>query len=123
MLTHHLPYNYLSKEIKMNKELKDFVPISGIYVIINKITGKSYVGQSKNIMFRWAQHVEDLVNSRHSNLDLQKDWIKYGANSFVARLVKRCEPELLLKEESYCIREYRGMAGVYNKGQNMPSDE
>lgn len=100
----------------MKKELKEFLPICGIYTIVNKLTGKVYVGQSKNIIGRWAKHVEDLTNNVHTNKQLQDDWNMYGANSFSANVIRTCSSDVLLSEESYCIKEYRGLAGVYNIG-------
>ena len=99
------------------KNLSDFLPLSGGYAIINKYTGRVYVGQSRNMVARWVSHVSDLQRQMHSNKQLQSDWDKYGAEGFSVQVISRCQPEYLLSEEQYCIKEYRSIAGVYNVGE------
>lgn len=44
----------------------------GIYSIKNKITNITYVGQSKNINFRFKTHLRELRKNIHYNSHLQK---------------------------------------------------
>ena len=104
-------------------KLKELRPISGVYAITNGITGKSYIGQSVNVIKRWCDHVEHLTAGTHTNRELQKDWNLYGPDCFSAKIILRCEPSVLLKQESRCIAEYRGLAGVYNVGTKISANE
>lgn len=52
--------------------------ISGIYIIINNINNKCYIGQSINIMSRFAEH----KNYHASNKYLTKAIKKYGVTNF-----------------------------------------
>lgn len=56
--------------------------IAGIYQILNKINGKSYIGSSVNIYQRWAQHKSKLRKQKHVNKILQRAWNKYFEISF-----------------------------------------
>jgi group I intron endonuclease len=102
--------------MKNKTNLSTLIPISGVYSIVNQITGRAYIGQSINIVKRWATHVEDLTAGTHTNKELQKDWNLYGAKCFTAQIIKVCEPQFLLRDESFFIREHRGLGGVYNIG-------
>ena len=57
--------------------------ISGIYLIHNKVNGKSYIGQTVNLNKRYGQHKYNLNHNRNKpNRYLQNAWIKYGVASF-----------------------------------------
>lgn len=49
-----------------------------IYYIINKETGKRYVGQTINIKSRKEKHYTALRNNRHHSHKLQRAFNKYG---------------------------------------------
>ena len=51
----------------------------GIYKITNKITGKSYIGQSIDIVERWKQHIK---NNKKANRPLHNDIKSYGKENF-----------------------------------------
>lgn len=61
--------------------------INGIYTITNKINGKVYVGQSRDIVRRWREHKNDLNDNKHCNYKLQTDWNIYGADNFEFNLI------------------------------------
>lgn len=58
--------------------------IIGIYKIVNKATGKCYVGQSQYIKKRLKEHFRLLRREKHPNSRLQHAWNKYGADNFDA---------------------------------------
>jgi group I intron endonuclease len=55
---------------------------SGIYMIVNKINGKRYVGSSANIYSRWRGHLYELSKGMHHSTHFQFAYYKYGKNSF-----------------------------------------
>ena len=57
--------------------------VQGIYIILNIINNKCYIGSSINIKGRKEQHIRDLKKGKHCNDHLQKSWNKYGQESFV----------------------------------------
>jgi len=94
-------------------------PISGVYIIANKINGKVYIGQSKNCKSRWAIHKSQLRNNRHYNLHLQRACNRYGIDAFVFGLISRCDEETLDQSESSWIEFYRSDDKRY--GYNLAS--
>ena len=59
-------------------EIEDAPRSSGIYKIINLITGKFYIGSSVDFKMRWRVHINQLKNQQHSNVHLLYSWNKYG---------------------------------------------
>lgn len=56
--------------------------ITGIYRIINKSNGKSYVGKSFDIYSRWRRHFTSHKNPREKNLVFSRALNKYGIENF-----------------------------------------
>lgn len=75
----------------------------GIYMILNKINGKLYIGQARNIEERWKNHKSDLKHNRHYNTHLQSSWNKYGEENFVFIVLCECEENKLYELEQYYI--------------------
>lgn len=61
----------------------------GVYVIINDFERRSYIGSSKNVKARVAQHFRDLESGSHANGLLQKDYATQKGEGFTARVVER----------------------------------
>ncbi len=56
---------------------------SGIYMIQNIVNNKKYVGSTTvSFAYRWGAHSNQLRKNKHHSFALQKDWNKYGAESF-----------------------------------------
>lgn len=72
---------------------------SGIYAIVNIVTGKAYVGQAFNIKKRWTNHEVELRLQRHVNPYLQASWNKWTENYFIFIVLERCEIEFLTTRE------------------------
>lgn len=87
-------------------------------MIRNKVNGKMYIGQSTEIEeYRWIKHRSRLRNNNHYNEHLQRDWNKYGEESFEFSILLECEENQLNTYEEYYIFElmtYDSRVG-YNK--------
>ena len=57
-------------------------PLIGVYKITNNITGKYYIGYSKNINKRFYEHKKTLKNGKHQNIILQRSYDKYTLDAF-----------------------------------------
>ena len=90
--------------------------LSGIYAIINKVNNKIYIGSSKNIYNRKAQHYSELRGNYHENKFLQRSWNKYGENNFEFRVIEIVEniDKLLEVEQKYIDKYYDGGKNCYN---------
>lgn len=89
---------------------------SGIYKIVNLITGKYYVGSTKSFETRKTCHFSRLRNNNHTNKHLQNAYNKYGADNFKFEIVEHVKENLLLDiEQSYLDNSKTN--DTYNKTQ------
>ena len=58
-----------------------------VYQIKNKITGRSYIGQTKNLHQRMIAHLSALRRNAHSNYLLQEDFNIYGESAFEVNIL------------------------------------
>ena len=61
---------------------------SGIYVIVSRIDGKLYIGQSTRLSHRIADHFRRLRNNKHQNRHLQYAYNLYGKDNFYYEIVE-----------------------------------
>lgn len=92
------------------KYVRHKYPYSGIYIITNKRTKKSYVGQSGNVYRRRKQHFSALKSGKHENWLLQFEFNMYGARSFEWKVLEWCNPADLNAREKYWIKTLDTMA-------------
>ena len=90
-------------------------PLSGIYKITNQLNGKIYVGQSKNVYEREAEHFTALRRGYHPNKQMQKDWNKNN-HGFRFDVVEWCPLNELNEKEKYWIDKLDTIERGYNQG-------
>lgn len=73
--------------------------ISGIYEIVNIMTGERYIGSTKNIAARWREHRRALHKDKHHSFLLQQAWNQCGPVGFEFRILEICETAALLERE------------------------
>ena len=83
---------------------------SGIYIIINKINNKTYIGSSKNVRRRIRDHrykyKDDKYNSNWYNHRLYQDMRKYGLENFEFKILCLCEEKDLKEKETFYYNKY-----------------
>ena len=77
--------------------------ISGIYRIINTITGDSYIGSSKDIKERWRSHKAPSKWKNSTNNPMYLDMQKYGVDKFELQILSEIESEKLKEIEQQFI--------------------
>lgn len=87
----------------------------GIYKITNLITGKSYVGKSKNIELRIEQHFAQMDQKTNSRILFDKVKAMYTKNDFEWEIIEECHPDQLNINEQFYIQE---LETLYPKGYN-----
>ncbi len=90
---------------------------TGVYLIVNRRSGTTYVGSAaRSLAYRWNRHREGLNRGEHPNKHLQAAWNKYGRKSFVFVIAERCHPDLCITKEQEWMDAVRN-SGVelYNK--------
>lgn len=75
--------------------------VSGIYKIVNTVTGDFYIGSSKHIKRRWLNHKCPSAWNRNPNIKLYQEFVKYGLNNFVFEVIE--ETSELKEREQYFI--------------------
>lgn len=92
--------------------------VGTIYLIINKINGHKYVGQtSQGMNKRWAQHIQEAM--RMSPYPLHKAMRKHGNHNFMIKELEECNTELLDEREEYYIEKFNTFNS--NNGYNVQS--
>ena len=93
----------------------------GIYQIINKVTGKFYVGRSTNVYDRMKRHKRALKRDTHRRKNgkrtpLQRAWNKYGEDAFIFQPIDFFETEEEQKlAEKEVIDTFWESGLLYNK--------
>jgi group I intron endonuclease len=106
----------------MNKER-----IRGIYIIVNLINKKVYIGESLDIYRRWEEHEEDLNNNKHHSYKLQQDWNTYGKEEFKFEIVEEIDKNIknytaqyvLIAYEDKYIKKYDSINTGYNVEETL----
>ena len=97
--------------------------IGTIYLIINKVNGHKYIGQTTQGMNkRWKQHIDQAM--RMSQYPLHRAMRKHGNHNFMIREICECNENELDEKEEYYIKEYNTFESAegYNatSGGNRP---
>ena len=79
---------------------------TGIYKITNQINNKVYIGQSRDIEKRLANHKTYLRGNYHYNTYLQNSYNKYGEKNFKFEILKICKTKYLDRFEKLYIKIY-----------------
>ena len=94
--------------------------ISGIYKITNTITGDFYIGSSKNVKHRWAQHKCKSRWNEHPNNPMYIDMQKYGVEKFDFEVIEEAEIGQLKEKEQQFIETLKPTYNQMNaKGLNI----
>ena len=80
---------------------------SGIYVILNWVNGKVYVGSATYLRKRLSDHKCSLRKNDHDNNYLQNAWNKYGEQNFSFSILEYCSKFDLLKREQFWMDHYK----------------
>ncbi len=90
----------------------------GIYKITSP-TGRIYVGQSKDIYYRWNQYKYNYEN--HNNRFIEHSIKKYGYDQHVFEIIEECNQEYLNEREIYWIETLKTNYKKYpeNNGLNF----
>lgn len=87
----------------------------GIYKITNINNSKVYFGSAKNLNRRLSEHKRKLLQNRHSNIHLQRDYNKHGLSSFTFEVIIYCEEtDLLFYEQRFLDKYWDNSRTCYN---------
>jgi len=94
--------NFKEDKAKILKELKDK---PGVYCLINKNNGHSYVGSSINLASRMKNYLNNtyLKSRQNINMPIVKALLKYNQSNFKLLILEHVEPQYLVVRETYFI--------------------
>ena len=98
--------------------------VGTIYLIINKVNGYKYVGQTtQTVNNRWKQHIDE--SKRMSPDSLHRAMRKYGNHNFMIREIEECDVSKLDEREQYFIKEYNTFESTegYNNTNTIEDTE
>lgn len=99
------------------KNIEKLPNTSGIYMVVNLINDKKYIGQSKNIKKRFqSHHLVDYKNENNCNYNTKfyQAIRKYGIDNFEVVILKLCEEKELDDLEIKYIKEFDTFKNGYN---------
>lgn len=99
------------------KNIENLPVTSGIYMVVNLINNKKYIGQSKNIRKRFqSHHLVDYKNKNNCsyNTKFYQALRKYGIDNFEVIILKLCEEKELDDLEIKYIKEFDTFKNGYN---------
>ena len=97
--------------------------ISGVYQIVNTITGDIYIGSSVDLKRRKRKHFNENTWKRVPNSRLYKDMKQYGKDNFLFRPVWLCNSDELKKYEQTAIDKYKPKYNIRNACTGMSKEE
>lgn len=92
---------------------------SGIYIIFNHVSNKSYIGQTRNLKNREYCHFNALRKGKHHNKYLQRAFNHDGEDALHFIVLEKCPVEELDEREKYYIGLLRSMDNMH--GYNLES--
>ena len=94
--------------------------ICAVYKITNTITGDFYIGSSKNVKQRWADHKCKSRWNNNPNNPMYLDMKKYGLDKFDFEIIEEVEVDSLKKTEQQFIETLKPTYNSCNaKGLNI----
>jgi len=112
--------------------ISDFPQKSGIYMFKNKVNGKIYIGESKNMKCRMRGH-RNTTSGKRNGMAISRAFEKYGFDSFEFFILEiypnKMTEDFLVKREAFWIEFYGSLKNKigYNstlkreKKETMPS--
>lgn len=92
----------------------------GIYCFTNKLNGKKYVGQSRQLNRRYHGHINDAMNPDRAKTDssvFHAALRKYGIENFDYQILEECKASELNEREIYWIKELHSY--ILEDGYNL----
>ena len=85
----------LKTEATINLIKLELKGLTGIYAFKHKVSGKMYIGSSVNLWSRFKEH----LGNKHSNIHLQRAFVKYGLDQFNFIVLEFCTTDKLIELE------------------------
>ena len=97
--------------------------ISGVYEIVNTITGDFYIGSSVNLERRRREHFNESHWKQNQNKPLYKYMQQYGKDNFLFKPIWLCNPEELKEYEQIAIEKYNPKYNIRDAYTGLSKEE
>ena len=98
-----------------------FPKISCVYMLTNRITGKFYIGSTKNLYNRMKYY--KYCSKHNPNKELGNDICTYGFDSFTVSILEECSIDVLRERERFFIESFHSLDNGYNLTNTTTSSE
>lgn len=112
--------NYKTPRFSVSRKSKKVK--SGVYSITCTVTGKIYIGRTKNICERIRNHKKKLKNGTHYNKQLLADYQQYSIENFKFEILERLSPTEAELLECKLIQRHK-IAGISYNIKNVRTSE
>jgi len=109
-------YNSLKEDrVNIIKEQRDK---SGVYCLINKVNGHSYVGSSVNLASRMRNYLNKafLKSKQNANMPITRSLLKYDYSNFTLLILECVKPVFLTSRETFYISHIIPYYNVLKQG-------
>lgn len=93
--------------------------ISGIYKFSSPESDSFYIGSSKNLRMRLANHKSQALNNKHFNVHFER-WFKKYKGNIIFEVICICPIEYLEKMEQHCINVFNPNINKNKEVVNVP---
>jgi hypothetical protein len=76
---------------------------SGVYIFINLLNSKVYIGSSLNISKRFSQYSNSNYLERTTSMPICRALLKHGHENFSFSILEYCEEKSILEREGYYL--------------------
>ena len=107
--------NFKEDRVNILKEQKNK---SGVYCLINKSNGHSYVGSSINLASRMRNYLNNafLKSKQNNNMPIVKALLKYNQSNFTLLILEHVKTQFLIVRETYFITYVMPYYNVLKQG-------
>jgi hypothetical protein len=91
--------------------------VCGVYMLMDNISGKNYIGGSTNIRLRIAQHFSEIKNPRRNVSvydNFRNTFLQHGTKEFRVKVLLICKESDLVEYENRAISAYRPTENTHN---------
>ncbi len=82
----------------MTNKNREYRRKPSVYMILNLRNNKRYIGASRYMSERWAEHKKFLANCKHPNWKLQMEWDAFGKDTFLFVSLEKLVPDISLED-------------------------
>jgi group I intron endonuclease len=86
--------------------------IVSVYMIVNKINNKMYIGKTCNPHKRWSAHRWQWTHQKYPHFPLYKAMKKYGISNFEFEILEQFSTEINAFEAEICWISYLKSCGI-----------